>query len=172
VSCLDILRWPDPRLTEVCAPVTDVESVAALVGDMFETMYAAPGRGLAAPQVGQMLRLFVMDAGWKAGEMTPLVCVNPTVSAVGAGVAAGAEGCLSMPGVEAQVSRPEVVDLTYTDLTGTRITQRLEGAAARIAQHEADHLDGVMHFDRVAEADRAALLDRYGARGGAAHGGA
>ena len=161
MSRLPILQWPDPRLSQVCASVETVASVDALVTDMFETMYDAPGRGLAAPQVGSMLRLFVMDAGWKEGDMTPLACLNPRIVAQGETRATGPEGCLSVPGVTADVTRAQQITLAYTDLTGAACEITLSGAAAIIAQHELDHLDGGMHFDRLEAADRAALLADY-----------
>ena len=77
----EILLWPDARLSTACAPVDEItEDIRALVADMFETMYDAPGRGLAGPQVGAMLRLFVMDATWKEGEKSPLVAINPEIT--------------------------------------------------------------------------------------------
>jgi peptide deformylase len=164
MSSLPILQWPDPRLTTVCDPVAAGAEVETLIVDMFETMYAAPGRGLAAPQVGAMLRLFVMDAGWKEGEMTPLACLNPRITDQAQDVSCGAEGCLSVPGVTADVTRATQITLAYTDLSGNACEVTLTGAAATIAQHELDHLDGVMHFDRLEGAARAALLADYAAR--------
>jgi peptide deformylase len=162
VSRREILRWPDPRLKAPCAPVGDPSDVTALITDLFETMYAAPGRGLAAPQVGVSLRLFVMDAGWKDGEMTPLACLNPQIVPLDAPVETGTEACLSVPGVTAEVTRPAAIRLRFTDLTGTAQSLDLSGAAARIAQHETDHLDGILHFDRLEADARAALLTAYG----------
>lgn len=161
MSLLDILRWPDPRLAQVCASVDEPAALADVVSDMFETMYAAPGRGLAGPQVGVMQRVFVMDAGWKTGARTPLVCINPEMVARSEAVAEGPEGCLSMPGVTAEVTRAVAVTLAFTGLDGVRREIALDGAAAIIAQHEYDHLDGVMHFDRLGAAARAAVLADY-----------
>ena len=161
MSVLPILRWPDPRLSRVCAPVDDVAGIEALLGDLFETMYDAPGRGLAAPQVGVLKRVFVMDAGWKEGDMTPLACINPEITARSDAMATGPEGCLSVPGVTAEVPRHAGVTLAFTDLSGARRSAALTGAAAIIAQHELDHLDGVMHFDRIEAGARAALLAEY-----------
>ncbi|MBP0483704.1 peptide deformylase [Sagittula sp. M10.9X] len=157
MEVMPILRWPDPRLATPCTPVEDTKAVAELVERMFATMYDAPGRGLAAPQVGVTQRLFVMDAGWKTGPKTPVVCINPVAEPLGA-VDEGVEACLSMPGVEVTVPRPSRVRLRYTDLTGEEQVVALEGAEARIAQHETDHLDGRMHFDNVAPETRAAIL--------------
>ncbi len=163
MSIRPILRWPDPRLSTVCAPVEDPATVEALVLDLFETMYAAPGRGIAAPQVGECLRLFVMDAGWKQGEMTPLACLNPRFVQMSEAQAVGPEGCLSVPGVTAEVPRSAEVEMAFTDLGGQAQQVRLSGAAAVIAQHEMDHLDGVMHFDRLDPQARTALLAVYDA---------
>ena len=161
MSILPILKWPDPRLAQPCDPVTDPSAVETLVTEMFETMYDAPGRGLAAPQVGVMARLFVMDAGWKEGDMTPLACLNPSITAATDATTTVTEGCLSVPGVTADVTRPAEVRLAFTDLTGMAREIQLSGAAATIAQHELDHLDGVMHFDRLDRAARDALLADY-----------
>lgn len=161
MSLRPILRWPDPRLARPCAPVTDLEAARALIADLFETMYDAPGRGLAAPQVGAMLRVFVMDAGWKSGEKTPRACIDPHVISASDATAMGEEGCLSVPGVTAQVERPVGIVLGYRDEAGEAQQVALEGAEARVAQHELDHLDGVMHFDRLGAAARDALLAEY-----------
>ena len=150
---------PDARLSQACAPVEGDR--ATLIRDMFDTMYDAPGRGLAAPQVGVLERLFVMDAGWKTGEKTPRVCINPRIVEPSDSVATGEEGCLSVPGVTAHVARPVQVVLEYTDETGAACRVTLTGAEAVIAQHETDHLDGIMHFDRLDADARAALLAEY-----------
>lgn len=162
MSVLPILRWPDPRLSEVCAPVTDVTSVQGLVGDMFETMYSAPGRGLAAPQVGVMQRLFVMDPGWKEGDMQPWVCINPVITPLGADQSTMTEACLSIPGISTDITRPDRVRLDYTDLNGAPQSATLDGAAARCAQHELDHLDGVVTLDRLSPDARAQAAADYG----------
>jgi len=162
MSVLTILRWPDPVLQQVCTPVCDVAAVDALIGDMFDTMYAAPGRGLAAPQVGKLLRLFVMDVGWKEGTRTPMVCINPEVVDASETVVTREEGCLSIPGVMADVTRPDAVTLAYTDAAGRQRETRLTGFAAACAQHELDHLDGIVTFDRVDADQRAALEAAYG----------
>lgn len=158
----EIVMWPDPRLTRVCDPVGEIDAaVETLVGDMFETMYAAPGRGLAAPQVGVMQRVFVMDATWKEGEMSPLVCINPAIRALDGAAAGGEEACLSIPGVAADVSRPEQIELSFTDLNGARLAMVLDGFAAKCAQHEMDHLDGRVIFDHLEAEARAVLEEQY-----------
>lgn len=158
MSVLPIRLWPDPVLARPAAPVTEFdERLRQLAADMFETMYAAPGRGLAAPQVGVSLRLFVMDVGWKEGTPTPLTVVNPVLSAPSAETAVLGEGCLSILEVMAEVSRPVEVTLDWQDLDGNRHSRRLSGFSARCAQHEADHLDGVVILDRLDAAALAAL---------------
>jgi len=161
MSVLDIVKWPDPRLSEVCAPVTNPMTLHDLVQDMFETMYDAAGRGLAAPQVGVMQRVFVMDPTWKEGPRTPYVCINPEILTAGTTTAVATEACLSIPGVSAEVTRPTEIALAYTDLDGTRRETALTGFAATCAQHELDHLDGTMILDRLDLDARSEVEARY-----------
>lgn len=165
MSVLEILRWPDPRLAEICAPIQEITpEVETLAVDMLETMYAAPGRGLAAPQVGSMVRMFVMDVDWKEGKSDPLVCINPMFQEVGEERASMEEGCLSIPGISAEVSRPSTVQMVWTGLNGARYVQTFDGFAATCAQHELDHLDGVVTFDHLDADTRATLIEAYEAR--------
>lgn len=164
MSVLDIVHWPDPRLMEICAPVDAISpEIEALADDMLETMYAAPGRGLAGPQVGAMVRMFVMDAGWKEGKPDPLVCINPMLQEVSEERATNSEGCLSIPGVSADVSRPAQVQMMWTGLNGGRYVQSFSGFAAACVQHELDHLDGVVTFDHLDADTRAKLEAEYSA---------
>lgn len=159
MAILPILRWPDVRLCTPCTPVDgDVRTLAA---DMLETMYAAPGRGLAAPQVGHLLRLFVMDTTWKEGRKTPRVVINPEMLWRSDQIATGPEGCLSIPGVTADVTRPVAVRMRWTDLGGQSHDEVLTSFDAVCAQHEFDHLDGLVTFDRVAPDLRASLQAGY-----------
>jgi len=128
---------------------------------MLETMYDAPGRGLAAPQVGVMVRMFVMDAGWKEGKSDPLVCINPMFQEIGEDRVAGEEGCLSIPGITAMVNRPSTVQMQWTGITGARYVQSFEGFAAACVQHEMDHLDGVVTFDHLDAETRAEVEGQY-----------
>jgi peptide deformylase len=164
VSLREILLWPDERLKQPCETVADVAEVEQLVTDLFETMYDAPGRGLAAPQVGVLKRVFVMDAGWKEGDMVPLACINPEIVEVSEETASGPEGCLSIPGVTAQVRRPVRVRMAFTDLSGTRQERDFEGSEAIVAQHEYDHLEGLVHFDRLDPQEAKALKLEYEAQ--------
>lgn len=142
-----IVQFPDPRLRQVCAPVTVFDAaLIQLSKDMLETMYAAPGRGLAGPQVGAMLRIFVMDVGWKEGRTSPLVCINPVIKDA-SGAALNAEGCLSIPDQPVRIERAAIVRMAWQDLAGRNCEGFFEGFAATCAQHERDHLDGVLCID-------------------------
>lgn len=159
MAILPILHWPDPRLSRPCQQVgTVTPAVRALAEDMLETMYAAPGRGLAAPQVGAMLRLFVMDIGWKDGPRDPMVLIDPEVLWLSDLRAAGPEGCLSIPGVLAEVERAQAARLRWTGLDGAPVEAEMTGFAAICAQHEIDHLDGILTLDRLSPAERAKVL--------------
>lgn len=165
MSVLPIVIWPDPRLAETCALIADITpEIEQLAADMLETMYAAPGRGLAGPQVGAMQRIFVMDAGWKEGKPDPIVCLNPMLQEVSEERATNSEGCLSIPGVSAEISRPAQVQMVWTGLNGGRYVQSFEGFAAACVQHELDHLDGIVTFDHLAPDERAALITEYQAQ--------
>lgn len=162
MSLLPILKWPDPRLAQICDPVTEITpEIETLAQDMLETMYDAPGRGLAAPQVGVMLRMFVMDVTWKEGRPDPLVCINPMLQEVGEDRATQEEGCLSIPGVTTDVSRPTQVQMVWTGLNGGRYVQSFSGAAALCAQHELDHLDGVVTLDHLDPETRERTIAEY-----------
>ena len=141
---LDILQHPDPRLAQVCTPAKTIDN--KFIEDMFETMYSATGRGLAAPQVGVMQRVFVMDATWKEGNMTPIAFINPTITGQG-GSQVNDEACLSIADVSRNVARPEWVDVEWTDLDGSAKTVRFDGFAAACICHEMDHLDGRLILD-------------------------
>nr|WP_212770008.1 peptide deformylase [Thalassovita mangrovi] len=158
---MPILKWPDPRLSQPCDPVAPGEDVSDLITDMLETMYDAPGRGLAAPQVGVMKRVFVMDCGWKDGDMTPVICINPEIVASSEEVVSGEEGCLSIPDAPAEVTRPERITLRWTGLDGAVQESELTGFEAKCAQHEYDHLDGLVIFDRLSDEDRARIEGAY-----------
>lgn len=132
-------------MLETAAPC-DVfdETLAALVRDMFETMYAAPGRGLAAPQVGVSRRVFVVDTAWKEAEPDPMIFVNPQITARADEEAIGTEACLSIPGKSFDVSRPIWVALSWQDLDGRARSGRFEGVQAVCICHEFDHLEGLL----------------------------
>ncbi|UWQ17414.1 peptide deformylase [Jannaschia sp. M317] len=146
---LTIRLHPDPILRAPCAPVTG--DVTDLARDMLAAMYAAPGRGLAAPQVGRALRLFVMDCTWKEGLPDPRVFVNPVVTGR-AGRQVNTEGCLSIPDTPRRVARAARVTLAF-DAAGGRRSETFTGFAAACVLHEMDHLDGVLILDHPEVAD-------------------
>ena len=163
MSLRPILCWPDPRLSTACAPADALDADDPLITDLFETMYAAPGRGLAAPQVGVLLRVFVMDAGWKDAEMMPRACINPEILWSSDTLAENVEGCLSIPGITVSLARPARIRLAYTTPAGDRVEADLDGAEALIAQHELDHLDGRVTFDRLDAHARETALAAFAA---------
>jgi peptide deformylase len=148
MSLRPILLHPDPRLKAVAKPVTLVdEGVRRLAQDMLETMYDAPGIGLAAPQVGVMSRLLVMDCAKGEEPARPMVLVNPEVVWSSEDRAPYEEGCLSIPDHFAEVVRPSEVEVRWTDLGGESRQERFEGIWAVCVQHEIDHLNGKLFID-------------------------
>jgi len=142
---LDILHYPDPRLYKKAEPVTEVdESVRALVADMAETMYAAPGMGLAATQVDVHKRIVVIDVSESRDRL--LVLINPEIVAREGGQYRE-EGCLSVPGIYEPVERAERVTLRALGLDGQPFTLTAEGMLAVCIQHELDHLEGKVFVD-------------------------
>ncbi len=157
----EIVLWPDSRLSRPCATVAEGEDVSALIADLFETMYNAPGRGLAAPQLGVMKRVFVMDAGWKEGQRRPMACINPVIADRADELVEMREACLSIPGISALIERPAWVLMRWTDEHGQHREERLEGTAAVVAQHEFDHTEGRVIFDHLPPGTRAVLEAHY-----------
>lgn len=153
---LEIVTYPDPRLKERCEPVEEItDEICQLAADMIETMYAAPGVGLAAPQVGRSLRLLVMDPREREGERNPRVLVNPELEPMGEQMVSEQEGCLSVPlSYRADVPRWSSVRVRATDLEGKPIDEVLEGFPAVVVQHEVDHLDGALFIDRISRLRR------------------
>ncbi|PYE84250.1 peptide deformylase [Pseudoroseicyclus aestuarii] len=145
---LAIRRHPDPVLRAVCTPVASFDAgLRALADAMLAAMYAAPGRGLAGPQVGETRRLFVVDVTWKEGAPDPQVFVNPEITWASDVIETAEEGCLSIPDMPCRVPRPAEIALRWQDLEGVWQEGRFDGAAARCIQHEADHLNGVLCID-------------------------
>jgi peptide deformylase len=149
---LTILEFPDPRLRTKATPVSVVDdSLRALIGDMFETMYAAPGIGLAATQVNVHKRLLVVDVS--ADKSEPLALINPEILEKD-GVIVSDEGCLSVPGYYEEVERAEHVRVRFQDREGVAQEMEAEGLLAVCIQHEIDHLDGKLFVDYLSEAKR------------------
>ncbi len=156
---LPILICPDPLLRRVARAVTpaDADAVRALIPSMFATMYKAPGIGLAAPQVGRLLRVIIVDV---APDETPapLALINPEIVAASAEMATQQEGCLSIPEQYADVTRPAQVKLRYEDMHGARQEIEAQGLLAACLQHEIDHLNGVLFVDYLTPLKRNILL--------------
>jgi peptide deformylase len=152
---LKILEFPDPRLRTKAAPVEDVnDELRAFIDDMFETMYAAPGIGLAATQVDFHKRLLVADVSADKGE--PHVLINPEILEKD-GVTVTDEGCLSVPGFYEEVERAEHIRVRYTDRDGVELELDVHGLLAVCIQHEMDHLDGKLFVDYLSEAKRSRI---------------
>ena len=157
-----ILIHPDPRLKKVCDPVTEITpDLRALADDMLETMYDAPGVGLAAPQVGVMQRLFVMDCVKEEGaDPRPMVLINPEITWASDATATYEEGCLSIPEQYAEVIRPERVRMRWMDLDGTTQEEEFDGLWSTCAQHELDHLNGRLFIDHLGPIKRQMITRR------------
>ncbi|MEP1471375.1 MAG: peptide deformylase [Halieaceae bacterium] len=153
MALLNILEFPDPRLRTEARPVTEVnDSLRTLVDDMFETMYAAPGIGLAATQVDVHQRLLVIDVTEDHSE--PLVFINPEVTVLDEELGEYDEGCLSVPGFYETVNRPRRISVQALGRDGQPFTRELEGLLAICLQHEIDHLDGKLFVDYISPLKR------------------
>lgn len=158
------LRWPDKRLRSPAAPVEAVtDEIRAIWDDMAETMYAMPGVGLAAPQIGVMLRLAVVDG---AGGRGAIRLANPEILHSSVKLREHEEASPNLPGVSARLSRPRAVTVRYLDETGTQVDGEFVGLEATSVQHQIDHLNGRMYFDRLSKVKRDMLLRRARKLGG------
>lgn len=158
---LDIISVPDPLLKTVSQPLTQVDDdLRRLMDDMLETMYDAPGIGLAAIQVGVPKRLLVMDTDGTEEEKKPFFLVNPEIIWESPEFNSYNEGCLSVPEHYAEVERPESVKVRYLDYHGKQQEQLFEGLAATCVQHEIDHLDGVVFIDYLSRLKRNMIIKK------------
>ena len=157
-----ILIHPDPRLKKLCTPVADLsDDLRALADDMLETMYAAPGIGLAAPQVGVMDRLIVMDCEKDETQPPkPMVMFNPEIIDTSEDLNVYEEGCLSIPDQYAEVTRPAEVRVRWLDRDGKVQEQDMDGLWATCVQHEIDHLDGRLFIDYLSRLKRERVTRR------------
>jgi peptide deformylase len=150
-----ILTVPDPKLKLVSKPVERVDdALRALMDDMLETMYAAPGIGLAAIQVGEPVRAIVMDLAREGEEPAPRHFVNPEVVWASEETAPYEEGCLSVPEIYDEVERPARVKIRYLNYQGEEVVEDCEGLYAVCIQHEMDHLNGVLFIDHLSRLKR------------------
>jgi peptide deformylase len=158
----EILQVPDPRLKRVSEPVEKItDEIRRLAADMTEIMYDEPGIGLAAPQVGESIRLIVVDTEWteEGAEREPLVLVNPEILEKD-GRIVWTEGCLSVPDFTADVERAARVRIRGLDLEGHEVLEEAEGLRAVCFQHELDHLDGVLFIDRISRLKRSLYVKK------------
>ena len=159
MAVLPIITAPDKRLKVQSKLVENVDAeLVALMDDMLETMYLAPGVGLAAPQVGVTKRIIVVDVGKTEEEREPLRMANPEIIWESEDWSVYEEGCLSLPEYYADVERPEQVRVKYRDETNTERELEVEGLLATCIQHEIDHLEGVLFVDHLTSIKRGIIL--------------
>ena len=158
----DILKLPDKRLRLVSEPVKKIDAgIRALVDDMFETMYAAPGIGLAGIQVGVDKRVVVMDLSKKDDTHKPQVFINPEITWVSKEKSTHEEGCLSIPEYYEEVERPAQVKVKYLDLDGMAQEIEASGLLATCLQHEIDRINGVLFIDHISKLKRDRVIKKF-----------
>ncbi len=158
----EILVLPDQRLRQVAEPIDKVDdSIKALAKDMLDTMYDAPGIGLAAPQIGEMKRIVVMDLSKECEPKDPIVMINPEIQKYSDETVTTEEGCLSIPEIYYDVERPAEVTVRYTDLDGKIVEREATDRLAVCVQHELDHLDGVLYIDYLSRLKRDRVLKKF-----------
>ena len=158
----EIVKFPDPRLKQVSKPITKIDDeLRELARDMIDVMYDEPGIGLAAPQVGASIRMFVIDTEWSDDEVgkNPQVIINPEISDR-EGKIVWEEGCLSVPDYAANVERDAKITLRGIDLDENPIEETAEGLRAVCIQHEVDHLDGVLFIDHISRLKRSLYVKK------------
>jgi peptide deformylase len=158
----DIIKLPDKRLRLVSDLVDKIDpELKRLVEDMFETMYSAPGIGLAAIQVGVAKRVVTMDISKKEDAKNPRVFINPEIAWASDEKSVYEEGCLSIPDIQEDVERPARVIVRYLDLTGKAQESEAEGLFATCIQHEIDHLNGVLFIDHISKLKRDRIVKKF-----------
>lgn len=161
MALLPIIVAPDPRLKVKAEPVAEVDAaIAKLMADMLATMYAAPGVGLAAPQVGVSKRVVVVDAAPEKSKPRPIKLANPEILWASEELFTYEEGCLSLPDEYEEVRRPAKIRVSYLDETNTAREIEAEGLLAVVLQHEIDHLSGVLFVDHLSNLKRGIILRR------------
>ena len=158
----DIIILPDTQLRLVSKPIEKITpEIRALADDMLETMYEAPGIGLAAIQIAQPLRLITMDVSKKEGEKDPRVFINPEIISSSEELSVYEEGCLSIPEYYEEVERPAKVRVRFTDIDGKVYEEDAEGLYATCIQHEIDHLNGVLFVDYLSKLKRDRVMKKF-----------
>ncbi len=162
MSVRDIVKLPDPVLRKQAQPLERVDDeVRQLAADMLETMYEAPGIGLAAPQVAVSRRLIVIDTAREDEPKAPFVMVNPEIVSRGGEPRLHEEGCLSIPDIYAEIERPGECRVRYIDQEGAVQEMDCEGLMSTVVQHEIDHLDGVLFIDHLSRLRRDRLVKKF-----------
>jgi peptide deformylase len=166
MAVLPIITIPDPVLRKISDPVERVDdAVVKLMDDMLETMYAAPGVGLAAVQVGILKRVVVIDAAGDDEPPMPIAMANPELIAVGSTTRVHEEGCLSIPDVHVEIERPSTVTVRYIDRFGKEQELAADGLLATAIQHEIDHLDGQLIIDFLSRLKRDIIIRKFKKQG-------
>ena len=161
MSLRSILIHPDSRLRKKCELVKDFDSkLENLTQDMLETMYDAPGIGLAAPQIGVMSQVFVMDCAIKDEKPNPLILINPSILWHSEETPVHSEGCLSIPEQYEEVTRPKSVKVSFQNIKGVVSEMLFEGMEATCSQHEIDHLNGKLFIDYLSNLKRKMITDK------------
>jgi peptide deformylase len=159
---LPIITIPDPVLRKKAAPIERVDAALLQLGqDLLSTMYDAPGIGLAAPQVGILRRLIVMDPSRDEEPKQPLIMLNPVILELGSEMRTHEEGCLSIPEFTAEIDRPASTRVSYIDEGGKPQEKTLEGIWSTLVQHEIDHLNGVLFIDYLSRLKRDMVVKRF-----------
>ena len=156
---LKLVYAPDPILKKESAPLPQVdEHHRELIKEMYEVMYSSNGVGLAAPQIGLNLRIFVLDAGSREDEKKPITIINPKILSLGEEIVSYEEGCLSFPEHFAEIDRPEKIDIEFLDENNNKKSLKFVGFESRIIQHEIDHLNGILFVDYLSRLKRDVIL--------------
>lgn len=157
-----LIILPDPILRQVSKPIETVDSeVKALADDMLETMYDAPGIGLAAIQIGVARRMLVLDVSKEGEDKKPLVFINPEVVSASDARSVYEEGCLSIPDYYAEVERPAAITVKHLDRDGKEQLTEADGLLATCLQHEIDHLNGVLFIDHISRLKREMVIKKF-----------
>jgi peptide deformylase len=158
----EILVLPDARLRAIAEPIAKVDAeIKKLAKDMLDTMYDAPGIGLAAPQIGEMKRIVVMDLAKDGEKPDPIVMINPEILKYSDETVTTEEGCLSIPEIYYDVERPAEITVKYTDLDGKEVEREAKDRLAICIQHELDHLDGVLYIDYLSRLKRDRVIKKF-----------
>lgn len=164
MAVLPLTKIPDPFLREVSLPVETIDGdIRGFAQDMLDTMYNSGGVGIAAVQVGKLLRITAIDVNYRDGERKPLIAINPEIVASSDEQSSYDEGCLSVGPYRSSVSRPARITVSYTDLEGEKHQIEADGILATCFQHEIDHMDGVLFFDHLTKEQRQEILDQVAA---------